>query len=313
MDSTYQKLNKFGKVRCDEPLSQHTTVKCGGCADYLIFIDDREDLVNLLTELDQSGIPYKLLGHGGNTLASDSGYSGVVIKNETNGLEVSENKLHADSGADITKAAQHSMFKNLSGFEWGVGALGSVGGNVYHNEKILDRRLAPIVDKAETYKDGSVVTYSRGECEFGSDESVFQRPGMVITKVIFKLSQQQSDPEQSMKYINHKNKNLPAVLPCVGPVFKHITEDIDIDRFDKEERREKFKEKGEAKPEWLIEKLDIELENNTAEKHDKNPNFIVNQDNTSSREIMDLIEKIEYKVYDRYGVELERKMQTIGF
>ncbi|MFB6226445.1 MAG: FAD-binding protein [Candidatus Paceibacteria bacterium] len=313
MDSIYQKINKYGKVRCDEMMKRHLTIQAGGPVKYLVFVDDREDLISLLRELDSSGIEYFVLGHGGNTLISESGFEGVGIINKTEDKKVEGNKLHVDSGLDITKASQHAMFNNLSGFEWGVGAVGSVGGNIYHNEKVKDKRFELVLSEVEAYKDGEVFSYSCKNCEFGVDESVFHAPGMIITRAVFKLKDETADSEQSMEYINHKNKNLPNFQPSVGPVFRHLKmDDLDLGWFD-EGKQEKIKNHGEAKPKWLFDQMDLEACDYGVSFYENNPNFIINEDNASADAIIKTIEKMEHKVYDKYGVELKRKVHTLGF
>ncbi|PSO45481.1 MAG: hypothetical protein BRC22_00840, partial [Parcubacteria group bacterium QH_9_35_7] len=99
MDRMYKLLNNYGKVRSEEPMDKHTSIECGGVVNYLVFVNQKENLIELLSELDSSGINYIVIGEGNNILVSEAGFDGIVIKNETKDIEVKKNELHIQSGA----------------------------------------------------------------------------------------------------------------------------------------------------------------------------------------------------------------------
>src|SRR5438067_1011263 len=80
---------RFGeRVRLGESLAAHTSFRIGGPADVMLAARTRQDLLDgiaLATSLD---LPWLLLGRGSNVLVEDSGYRGLIIRNETNAVEI---------------------------------------------------------------------------------------------------------------------------------------------------------------------------------------------------------------------------------
>ena len=61
------------------PLKKLTTFGTGGPARYVVQPKDEREISAVLTYLKQNDVPYFCLGGGSNVLASDDGFSGVVI------------------------------------------------------------------------------------------------------------------------------------------------------------------------------------------------------------------------------------------
>ncbi len=313
MDSMYRLLNNYGKVRGNESMRKHTSIECGGKVNYLVIVEQKDELVELLTELDNSGINYFILGGGYNTLVSQSGFDGVVVKNQANDMKVVDNELQVESGADITKAAKYSMSNNLYGFEMGVGAVGSIGGNVVGNEKIKNKSLSSVITEVKAYKSGEEVVYKNKDCEFDCDTSIFETPGMVVSEVTMKLEKGESEAEQSLEYLKYKSSCMPAMKASIGPLFKHVDKNkIEKSKLEQKSLNE-IDSKKWIKPKLLLEQLEILTKNNKIKQYENNPNFLIKEGKAEPKDVISLIENIEHSVYDTYGVELKRKVSTIGF
>ena len=70
-------------------LAPYTTYKIGGPAKYFVVVKNKKELVSAVINARQNNIPYFVLGLGANTLIGDKGFNGLVIKNESNSLEMS--------------------------------------------------------------------------------------------------------------------------------------------------------------------------------------------------------------------------------
>src|SRR6185437_8266942 len=79
-----------GEVIFDEPLARHTWYRIGGPAAVLCTPRSLDDLRLIARGLSETPVPAFLLGMGSNILASDAGYSGVVIKTGKMNLELSK-------------------------------------------------------------------------------------------------------------------------------------------------------------------------------------------------------------------------------
>ena len=62
------------------PLAELTTFKIGGAVGYVAECENEEDLKTALAYARERSLPWYVIGRGSNILASDKGYSGVVIR-----------------------------------------------------------------------------------------------------------------------------------------------------------------------------------------------------------------------------------------
>jgi len=66
-------------IRENVPLSEHTTLKVGGPARYLVEVESEGEVMEALKFAKQISAPLLLLGGGSNVLVSDTGFAGLVI------------------------------------------------------------------------------------------------------------------------------------------------------------------------------------------------------------------------------------------
>ncbi len=94
----YQELtNALGSdiVFADEPLSKHSTVGIGGPADIFCTPKTKDQLIKIIKLSREMHLPITMLGWGANTLISDLGIRGVVIRNMAKDISIIDNnKIH---------------------------------------------------------------------------------------------------------------------------------------------------------------------------------------------------------------------------
>ncbi len=71
-------------------LADYTTLRAGGSARYLFFVASEKELMRASSFADENALPVHILGGGSNTLFSDMGFPGVVIKMEMKGKAYEE-------------------------------------------------------------------------------------------------------------------------------------------------------------------------------------------------------------------------------
>ena len=88
------------RVFTEEAMSQHTTFKIGGPADYFLMPDKGEDVGRVIKICKEKEIPYFILGNGSNLLVGDGGYRGAVIQIYRNmsSVTVEGNEIRAQAG-----------------------------------------------------------------------------------------------------------------------------------------------------------------------------------------------------------------------
>jgi UDP-N-acetylmuramate dehydrogenase len=124
-----------GQLLSQVPLSDYTSWRVGGPAEWLFKPADLADLQHFLQHLPP-GLPLTWLGLGSNTLVRDKGIAGVVII--TQGLLqqltlVSEGTVRAEAGVACAQLARFTARQGLTGLEFLAGIPGTVGGALAMN------------------------------------------------------------------------------------------------------------------------------------------------------------------------------------
>lgn len=316
-------LAEFGQVKVNEPLAKHTTFKIGGPAEYLVVVEDTEKLIGLLRFLDGAGIPRFILGGGSNMLASDDGWRGVVIKIKTQKTEILPDGIIVDAGCITVAVAQLSMQHNFTGFEWGVGVPGTIGGAVRGNAGAMGGEMVDSVASVTAYRDGEVVELNQAECEFGYRDSVFKHSEAVVLRVRLRLQPAETKDglKKALEYLQYRNKTQPQGFASTGCVFKNYEikttecarESVLIAQFpeDKDKIAQFFKS-GKIPAGWLVEKAGQKgARVGQAMVSERHGNFVVNTGGASAAEVMSLVDQVKAAVYDTTGLAIEEEMKII--
>ncbi len=315
----YKELKKYGKVKTNEPLSKHTSFKIGGPADFFVIVENIKNLVDLLKLLDSEGQEYFVLGGGSNILISDSGFNGVVIKINCQNSEVFDHALVADAGCSTAAIAHQSVKNNLTGFEWGVGVPGTIGGAVRGNAGAMGSEMKDVVSKVEIYKNGEVLELNKSECQFGYRNSVFKTNGDLILRVWLELinSEDKSGMKKALESLNYRQTTQPQGFASTGCIFKNPdfmeNEENILRNFDEnDEKIQNFKKVGKISAGWLVELADLKgLKIGDAQISEKHGNFVLNLGDAKSTDVLSLIEKIKQEVYNKYGIKLEEEIEIL--
>lgn len=311
MDTVYQQIKQFGKVKINESLAKHTTFGIGGPARFFIIVEDREKTIGLLNFLSGEGINYFILGGGSNLLLSDVGFDGVVIKIKNQKLGIRNNEIEAEAGAQLGEVLALTLKNNLTGMEWAAGVPGTIGGAVRGNAGAFGSDIASNVDRVEVWRDGEVVNLSKEECDFKYRSSGLKDDDSVILRVWFKFPA--GDRREIMAKVQ---KNLQArqgkfpPFPSAGCFFKNIK----LDKWPgkKNDLPPLFLERGTVPAGWLVEQAGCGgLVSGGAKVDAGHCNFVINVGNATQADILKLVETVKEKVYNKFGVELEQEVEVV--
>jgi UDP-N-acetylmuramate dehydrogenase len=292
-----QNLN-IGKVKINEPLVNHTTIKIGGPADLFIEPSSVDNLKKAMTVIEKNGIKWRAIGRGSNLLVSDKGIEGAVIKlgSGLDHLEINETEITVGGGYSLVSLATSISKKGLSGLEFASGIPGSVGGAVYMNAGAHGSDISKILTKAHIlFDDGSMEWLTNQEMEFSYRTSILQkkRPGIVL-EAVFKLSEgdRAAIVAQMQKNKDYRKETQPWNFPCAGSIFRNplpnyagkLIEDAGLKGYSI----------GGAK---------------ISEMHG---NFIVNGGNATAEDVLSLIQYVKDTIYRQYQVKMETEVEIIG-
>lgn len=288
-------LNKYEYYK-DYNIKRYNTYKLDVIAKYLVFVNNKEELIELISYLKDNNIKYLILGNGSNVIFSCEYYDGVIIKlDKLNKVEINENQVYVEAGYSLGKLSRDILNYGLVGLEFAAGIPGLVGASVAMNAGAYNKELADVVKEVEVITpDNKIITMKNGDLEFAYRDSFLKRnKDYICVSVIMEF--EKGDKEEALELINTRREkrmiSQPLEYPSAGSVFRNP-----IGMY-----------AGE-----LIEKCGLKGYNiNGAEVSLKHANFIINKGNCSGSDIVELINLIREKVYENYNVELVLEQEII--
>jgi UDP-N-acetylmuramate dehydrogenase len=284
------------KIYIDEPMKKHTSFKVGGPADILVTPESAEDIIKLVQICSEHGVPCIIIGNGSNLLVKDGGIRGVVVKlSRMDKIKVKGNRITAESGVKLLDLCNASMAEELTGLEFACGIPGSVGGAVAMNAGAYNGEVSNVIESAVCIdNEGNVRTLDKDELELGYRTSAILKRGYVVVEATFEL--QRGEKEKIGSRIEDLNKRRsdrqPLEFPSAGSTFK--------------------RPEGHFAAK-LIEDTGLKgLSVGGAEVSIKHSGFIINKQEASAKDILDLIEIVQKQVKEAYGVELHTEVRIIG-
>jgi UDP-N-acetylmuramate dehydrogenase len=287
--------NVINSTNCNalknEPMSKHTSFKIGGNADFFVSIEDKAALRNLMRVILSEKIPYYVIGNGCNTLVSDKGFKGVVIKlcENFSKLKLIDNSIISCGAAvKLSTLCCFALKNSLEGLEFAWGIPATIGGAVYMNAGAYTGEIKDILLTTEHLDENLNFKTLKKEnlVGFGYRESVYTNTKKIITHASFVLKKGNKLEIKSKmdNFAEKRRQKQPLELPNAGSIFK----------------RPEHHFVGALIDECHLRGTSI----GGAQVSEKHAGFIVNKKNATCKDILDLICLIKEKVYKKSGVTL---------
>ena len=287
------------KILFDEPMSKHTTFKIGGPAECYIKIDDIKDLRNILKFAKNNDIKITVLGNGSNVLVLDKGIEGILLNIRFNKMEMLnfDGKIYANIGAGVKISIfGHLLLKNeITGFEELSGIPGTIGGAVRMNAGAHGKEFKDIVNTVTCMDyDGNIKQFENKDMEFDYRRSMLKDKKYIVLEVGMQFEKgTEKDIRQKMEeYATYRKEKQPIEYPSAGSTFKRGSDYITAKLID-EAGLKGFSIGG-------------------AEVSEKHAGFIINKGNATAKDILELIEYVRNKIYEKYNKEIELEIEIIG-
>lgn len=281
----------------DEPMSRHTTFRVGGKADCLLRITEKEQMIRLIPYLQITGQDYFILGNGSNLLVGDKGYRGIVVSltADASCVKVEGERLRVPAGVSLADAAGVARDHGLTGMEFASGIPGTLGGGIVMNAGAYGGEMQQIVESVEVMdRQGEILNLDHDTMEFGYRTSVIKNRPFIVLEAVLKLKQgDRGEISRTMEELRIKREEKqPLEYASAGSTFK--------------------------RPEgYFAGKLimDAGLRGyciGGARVSDKHCGFVINTGTASAADVRDVIEEVQQKVKEKFGVSLEREVIYLG-
>ncbi|MFH0762511.1 MAG: UDP-N-acetylmuramate dehydrogenase [Candidatus Omnitrophota bacterium] len=155
-----------GRVRVNEPLSRHTTLRVGGPADFFIEPKDAQDLKLLISLAKRYKIPILVIGAGSNILAGDRRLRRIIVKLSSpffKKITFKGRLVRAASGSSIASLVAQTAKRNLSGGEFLSGIPGTLGGALNMNAGAWGSQISKVVLKVEVMDSNAKIKSLAGQ------------------------------------------------------------------------------------------------------------------------------------------------------
>ena len=286
-------------IKTNEPMSKHTTFKTGGNADFYVILDKENQVIELVKYSKENNLKLYIIGNGSNLLISDEGVRGIVAKVTFDDVLFEEEKeeiiVTVGAGCKIMALAQLLKKNEITGFEELSGFPGTIGGANYMNAGAYGREMKDVIIETKAYnkETGEIEVLKNEDQKLEYRSSIFKNKKYVILETTLRLQKGKAEEiEKKLNdYLLQRKEKQPLEYPSAGSTFK---------------RGEGF---ITAK---LIDECGLKgYKIGGAQISEKHAGFIINKNNATTKDILDLIEYTKKKVFEKFGVQIEEEVEII--
>lgn len=285
-------------VMQDVPMEKYTSFRAGGRAVLMAEPGSAEDLAKVLRIAYEADIPHMLLGNGSNILVRDGGYNGLMIRPGSGFSDCSTDGtlMRCGSACLLSTAAKKAAEASLTGLEFASGIPGSIGGAVFMNAGAYGGEIAGVLKGARVISaDGSEDRYMTAEeLDLGYRRSILQESLDAVVYAEFELTEgDEEEIRRTMAELTAKrNEKQPVNYPSAGSFFK----------------RPEGYFAGKLVQDAGLKGLSV----GGAEVSRLHSGFIINKGGATAADIIQLMEIVQARVFDEFGVKLEPEVRIIG-
>jgi UDP-N-acetylmuramate dehydrogenase len=280
-------------------LSNFTTWRIGGPAEWIAQPKNNQEIKYLMHWINKKKIACNIIGAGSNLLINDKGIKGLSLcMRQFKGIQIDKSNqiIEVFGGEMLPTLARKAASNGLHGLEWAVGIPGTIGGAVVMNAGAQKHCISDYLESIQTISlTGEYKTIKATDLHFGYRYSLLQDEKLIVLSARLKLKSGHAEKirQKTNDHLTQRLRTQPYKDQSCGSVFRNP---------------EPFKA---AK---LIEELGLKgFRMGGAEISKIHSNFIINANKASSYDVQELIQHIQKKVFDAYGILLETEVKQCGF
>jgi UDP-N-acetylmuramate dehydrogenase len=222
----------------------------------------------------------------------------VKLDQELTQITVDGTRIDCGGGARLPAVSAQAARAGLSGIEFGVNIPGTVGGAVRMNANAYGGELARALEWVDVTSAAGTTRRTPGELGFAYRRSGLQA-GEVVARAAFALAPLPPDEvKRTLGEMRSKRRAAqPSGIKTFGSTFKNPSDD-----------RAQGRTAGQ-----LLEAAGARgLRVGGAGFSAKHANFVENMGEATTADVVALIAEGRRRVQERFGVELEPEVQTLG-
>ena len=375
-DKIYSKLKSTFlnlEIYQNHPLAPYTTIKIGGPADIFIHTNSSEELTKVLKFLKtenteamifeerkplrplakdastsknslQGEFSITILGNGSNTLISDSGIRGIVIKNSSTTFSISDTTsppqkidrfstqrtendpskylnfgaldydesdkprvlVKIDSGCNLPQIINQLINKNITGLQWFGYIPGSIGGAIFGNIHGGAYNFSDFIKEVEVFdlQTSNILHLTSDQLSWGYDFSSFQQNPHLVILSVT-MSLFQGDTTKARETVLAWVKQKSTVQSMNS--LGSVFKNPPLETCQKIW--------GEQKSAgWIIDnELKLKGQNSgDAQISLKHANFIINNGHATAKDYLNLVSLIQSQMQEKFGFQFELEIKLLG-
>lgn len=316
--------NVLPGIKENVSLKDYSTFRIGGMAKYFLIVKNKEELKITIKKALELKIPFKLLGAGSNTLIDSNGFDGLVIvfksapKPEDFIIQTEDDFciVQVEAPWPLFFLVQEAERNSLTGLEWAVMIPGTLGGAINGNAGAFGQSIGEQVIEVEALEinDNSIQekVLQNQDCDFKYRFSVFKNnPNFLILSAKIRLKKGEGEiiRKQVMENLAHRQGKHPKGF-SVGSIFKNYTGEISEAILNQYPDLKNMLSKGQVPAGYLIDQCGLKGKTiGGAKLSDEHANFIINDNNATSEDVLNLIVLIKKEVEEKFGIILEEEIK----
>ncbi|MCK5700164.1 MAG: UDP-N-acetylmuramate dehydrogenase [Cyclobacteriaceae bacterium] len=335
------------KVSENKNLKSLNTFGVSAATRYWIAFDDPDKLVDLLQKAPYKSLPKIIVGSGSNILFARD-FPGCIIHPENQEVSIlteSDEKVDIEAGAGMEwdKLVVWAVDNGYYGFENLSLIPGSVGAAAIQNIGAYGIEVSSLIQEVQVLdiNTGENFVLDKEECKFAYRTSIFKKKentSWLVLNVRFSLSkipafnltfgnlsksfEETNDPTlETVRDLIIKTRQSklpdPVSLGNAGSFFKNPIIPIELLNALKKSYPNipSYEQPGslvKLPAAWLIDQCHFKgMKHKGAAVHINQPLVLINHNNASGRDIVELSMKIQQKIKNEFGITLEPEVRII--
>lgn len=333
------------------PLSQHSTMRLGGPAKYLMEITSSQQIGPAVAWAREKNLKIIMIGDGSNIVWTDAGWDGLVLVNKIAGFEFQEQEfqtfVNVGAGENWDKTVERIVAAGLSGVENLSLIPGTAGATPVQNVGAYGKEIADTLVCVQAYdlSENKMIVIAKADCGFAYRKSRFNgvdKNRFFITSITLALTKTSPMPPfygALQTYLSeHKiteytpaiireaviavrNSKLPdpaKVANCgsffANPIIDRTVLETIKNRYPNIQYWEVGDNQAKVSAAWLLEQLGLKgyHEPNTGMSiWDKHSLVLVNEKAPNTAALLAFRDAIIEKVQEKFGITLKQEPELI--